>query len=104
MTKSMTGFASATGAADNYSWSWDLRSVNARGMDARLRLPDWIDGLEAALKPAIQKTVARGNVNLTLKVARDGAGQGVSVDSPKCWRRCWPRSSRLKMQQAMSMA
>ncbi|MEE9428283.1 MAG: YicC/YloC family endoribonuclease [Paracoccaceae bacterium] len=80
MTKSMTGFASATGSADGFSWSWDLRSVNARGMDARLRVPDWIEGLEAAIRPAIQKTVARGNVNLTLRVSRDEVGQGNSVD------------------------
>ena len=78
--KSMTGFASATQTEWGYSWSWDLRSVNARGMDARLRLPDWVEGLEASLKPMIQKTVARGNVNLTLKLSRDDSGEAGQVD------------------------
>lgn len=80
MTKSMTGFASASGAAHGYSWTWEIRSVNARGMDARLRLPDWIAGLETSLKRVIQKTVARGNVNLTLRVVRDDPGQGPDIN------------------------
>jgi len=80
VTKSMTGFAAGRGAADGYSWGWDIRSVNARGFDARLRLPDWIDGLEAALRPMIAKTVARGNVNLTLRVTREDRVLGISVD------------------------
>ena len=47
--ESMTGFASARGALGSHSWSWDLRSVNAKGLDLRLRVPDWIAGLEADL-------------------------------------------------------
>jgi uncharacterized protein (TIGR00255 family) len=80
MTKSMTGFANAKGAFASYSWVWEIRSVNSRGMDARLRVPDWIIGLEAALRPIIQKTVARGNVNLTLKVTRGQTGQGALIE------------------------
>lgn len=53
------------------SWTWDLRSVNGKGLDLRLRVPDWIDGLEIALRADLQKGVARGNVNLTLKVTQD---------------------------------
>ena len=81
MTKSMTGFASASGAGLGYSWGWEIRAVNARGMDARLRLPDWIDGLEVALRAAIQKKVARGNVSLTLKVGSEDMAQGVAVNA-----------------------
>lgn len=54
-----------------YAWVWDLRSVNGKGLDLRLRVPDWIDGLEAAIRADLQKQVARGNVNLTLKVSQD---------------------------------
>ena len=43
--ESMTGFATAKGAALGASWAWDLRSVNGKGLDLRLRVPDWIDGL-----------------------------------------------------------
>ena len=68
---SMTGFAARRGAGLGYAWVWDLRSVNGKGLDLRLRVPDWIDGLEAAIRADLQKQVARGNVNLTLKVSQD---------------------------------
>jgi len=68
---SMTGFAARRGAGSGYSWVWDLRSVNGKGFDLRLRLPDWIDGLELAIRAELQKAVTRGNVNLTLKVSQD---------------------------------
>ena len=68
---SMTGFAARRGAGVGYSWVWDLRSVNGKGLDLRLRVPDWIEGLEAAVRADLQKAVARGNVSLTLKVSQD---------------------------------
>lgn len=68
---SMTGFAARRGAGAGYSWVWDLRSVNGKGLDLRLRLPDWIDGLEPAIRGEVQKAVTRGNVSLTLKVVQD---------------------------------
>jgi uncharacterized protein (TIGR00255 family) len=68
---SMTGFAARRGAAVGYSWAWDLRSVNGKGLDLRLRLPDWIDGLEATVRAELQKAITRGNVSLTLKVTQD---------------------------------
>lgn len=68
---SMTGFAARRGSAAGMSWTWDLRSVNGKGLDLRLRVPDWIDGLELALRADLQKAITRGNVNLTLKVTQD---------------------------------
>jgi uncharacterized protein (TIGR00255 family) len=68
---SMTGFAARRGAGAGYTWAWDLRSVNGKGLDLRLRVPDWIDGLEPAIRVDLQKALTRGNVNLTLKVAQD---------------------------------
>ena len=70
---SMTGFATRRGAGQGYGWTWDLRSVNGKGLDLRLRLPDWIEGLELALRAELQKALTRGNVSLTLKVSQDGA-------------------------------
>nr|WP_245990232.1 YicC/YloC family endoribonuclease [Tabrizicola piscis] len=70
---SMTGFAARRGAGAGYAWTWDLRAVNGKGFDLRLRLPDWIDGLELAVRAELQKAVTRGNVNLTLKVAQEDA-------------------------------
>lgn len=68
---SMTGFAARRGAGLGYAWVWDLRSVNGKGLDLRLRVPDWIDGLEAAIRADLQKQITRGNVNLTLKISQD---------------------------------
>ncbi|MFN6924106.1 MAG: YicC/YloC family endoribonuclease [Tabrizicola sp.] len=73
---SMTGFAARRGAGAGYSWLWDLRSVNGKGLDLRLRLPDWIDGLEPAIRADLQKALTRGNISLSLKVTQDeGAAQ-----------------------------
>lgn len=76
MLKSMTAFASAQGAKDVLSWTWELRSVNGKGLDLRLRVPDWIPGLEQGLKTLLSNAVSRGNVTLSLKLSReDGAGR-----------------------------
>ena len=68
---SMTGFAARRGSWAGYSWAWDLRSVNGKGLDLRLRVPDWIDGLEVSVRAEMQKALTRGNVSLTLKVTQD---------------------------------
>jgi uncharacterized protein (TIGR00255 family) len=71
MLISMTGFASARGSAGGYSWVWDLRSVNGKGLDLRLRVPDWIEGLETALRAELGKALGRGNVSLSLRVTSE---------------------------------
>ncbi len=71
MIKSMTGFASGKGAFGPHSWTWELRSVNGKGLDMRLRVPDWLTGLEAALRAAMSKQLSRGNVTLSLRLSRD---------------------------------
>ena len=71
MTISMTGFAARKGQGAGWSWVWDLRSVNGKGLDLRLRVPEWIDGLEPALRSELGKALQRGNVSLTLKVSRE---------------------------------
>lgn len=73
MIRSMTGFASAKGERAPYSWGWELRSVNGKGLDLRLRVPDWLEGLEAALRADLAKSVSRGNVTLSLRLARSDA-------------------------------
>jgi uncharacterized protein (TIGR00255 family) len=79
MITSMTGFAAGRGAGAGHSWVWDIRCVNGKGLDLRLRVPDWIDGLELAIRAELQKAIMRGNVSLTLKIARDGLGEGAEA-------------------------
>ncbi len=71
MIRSMTGFASGKGALGPHSWTWELRSVNGKGLDMRIRVPDWLTGLEAALRAQMSKALSRGNVTLSLRLNRD---------------------------------
>jgi uncharacterized protein (TIGR00255 family) len=71
MTNSMTGFAARKGHGEGASWQWDIRSVNGKGLDLRLRVPDWIDGLEQMVRAELTRRIQRGNVSLTLRVQRD---------------------------------
>ena len=84
MTISMTGFAARKGQGAGYVWAWDIRSVNGKGLDLRLRLPDWVDGLELAVRAEVQKALSRGNVSLSLKVSAEGTetGTGLQVNPP----------------------
>ncbi|WP_232237192.1 YicC/YloC family endoribonuclease [Thiosulfatihalobacter marinus] len=81
MLHSMTGFATLKGEQGAYGWTWDMRGVNAKGLDLRLRVPDWIDGLEPAVRGALGKAMARGSVSLGLRVQREEA-QTTQVVNP----------------------
>jgi len=67
----MTGFARSDGRHDRHSWHWEVRTVNGRGLDVRLRLPPGYDSIEQAVRDACKKRLARGNCSLTLTVQRD---------------------------------
>ncbi len=82
MIKSMTGFASGRGAHGPHSWSWELRSVNGKGLDLRLRVPDWLTGLEAALRADLSKALSRGNVTLSLRLSRDETTSDIKLNIP----------------------
>jgi uncharacterized protein (TIGR00255 family) len=66
----MTGFARAEGEADGVSWAWELKSVNSRSLDLRLRLPPGFDALEAPLRALLASRVRRGNIAATLAITR----------------------------------
>ncbi|WP_116131691.1 YicC/YloC family endoribonuclease [Tropicimonas sp. IMCC34043] len=70
MVKSMTAYAGHSDQGADFSWIWDLRSLNGKGQDLRLRVPDWIEGLEAGLRARLAGVVRRGSVTLTLRLAR----------------------------------
>lgn len=78
--RSMTGFANARGAGAGSDWLWDIRSVNGKGLDLRLRLPDWIEGLEAALRTRATAALTRGNVSVSLKIERAGGSDAPRVN------------------------
>jgi uncharacterized protein (TIGR00255 family) len=78
---SMTGFAREGGTLpDGTSFVWELRSVNGRGLDLRLRLPNGLDALEPALREALSKRLKRGNVSATLTVKREERAPRLTPD------------------------
>jgi uncharacterized protein (TIGR00255 family) len=77
---SMTGFARAQGTLGAYAWAWELRSVNGKGLDLRLRVPPGWDGIEPAVRGALTRALARGNVQATLTVKREGVAPAVRVN------------------------
>jgi uncharacterized protein (TIGR00255 family) len=66
----MTGFARAEGEAEGISWIWELKSVNGRALDLRLRLAPGFDLLEPQLRAALTQRCRRGNVAANLTVNR----------------------------------
>ena len=76
---SMTGFSRTHGHAGPVSWIWELRSVNGKGLDIKLRLPGGLDALEIPLRDLAAKRLKRGNVSGTLTLKRD-AVSGLTPD------------------------
>ena len=64
----MTGFARIEGQIDGLSWAWELRSVNGKSFDLRLRLPPGWEAIEATCKTAIGDVLKRGSISGTLSV------------------------------------
>ncbi|MGR6466124.1 YicC/YloC family endoribonuclease [Rhizobium sp. PAMB 3182] len=72
--QSMTGFARSEGAVGRYRWSWELRSVNGKGLDIRFRLPNGMERLEGDLRRIASDSLARGNVQAALTLTAESAG------------------------------
>ncbi|MCX8954090.1 YicC family protein [Ruegeria sp. NA] len=80
MIRSMTGFASGKGEYGPHSWTWELRSVNGKGLDMRLRVPDWLTGLELTLRAALSKSLSRGNVTLSMRLTREDSASELALN------------------------
>ena len=65
---SMTGFARGQGADALCSWVWEVKSVNARGLDVRFRLPTGFDGVERLARDRVSGRFQRGTVSASLNV------------------------------------
>jgi len=79
---SMTGFARGQGAAGTYAWSWEIKSVNAKGLDLRFRLPTGWDAVELPARSRANAALARGTVYANLTVERKGAASAVKINEP----------------------
>lgn len=70
---SMTGFARASFEVDGAKFSWELKSVNARGLEVRLRLPPGLDHLETEVRAMARAELARGSCFFVLQREADSA-------------------------------
>jgi len=77
---SMTGFARSHGASGPYTFEWELKSVNAKGFDLRMRLPPGWDDLEALAKKRAGEVLSRGTVYANLNVKRTNSASSVRVN------------------------
>ncbi len=77
---SMTGFARAEGVTGAAVWAWEIKSVNSKGLDVKLRLPSSLEAVEPQIRQAIAAAVSRGSVFASLSVKREGATSEVRIN------------------------
>ena len=80
MIRSMTAFATQQGIADGNTWTWEIRSVNGRGLDIKLRLPEGFNTLETDLRKSLSALLNRGNVTVGLRIQRAQTEGAIEVD------------------------
>ena len=78
----MTGFARRHGVVGSYAWAWELKSVNAKGLDLRLRMPPGWDAIEAPVRARASAQLARGTVYANLTAERKGVTSTVKINEP----------------------
>ena len=78
---SMTGFASRAGNIDSFSWVWELKSVNGKALDVRLRVPQGYDHLEIQCRNAIMQSFKRGNIQASLSTSNGKAHEKLTINT-----------------------
>jgi len=76
----MTGFSRAAGAYAMWSWTWEIKSVNAKGLDIRLRLPMGFDSFEPVARTLLSKIYGRGNITVGLILKQTDAASGYRIN------------------------
>ena len=78
---SMTGFARGHGVSGSYAWAWEIKSVNGKGLDLRLRLPPGWDVIEVPVRTQAAEKLARGSLQANLTVERTGIVPVVRINT-----------------------
>ncbi len=79
---SMTGFARSHGVSGPYAWAWELKSVNAKGLDLKLRLPTGWDAIDGPVRGRAAEALSRGSVFASLTVSREGVAPVARINEP----------------------
>lgn len=77
---SMTGFARSHGTSGPYTFEWELKSVNAKGFDFRMRLPSGWDDIELTARKRATELLSRGTVYANLNIKRSSAASNIRVN------------------------
>ncbi len=77
---SMTGFARAGGSFGDYSWNWEIKSVNGKGLDIRCRFPAGLESIEQPARSLIKENFARGNFQVGLHITRQSSGANLTLN------------------------
>ena len=80
MTQSMTGFARLDAYNSQGTWTWELRSVNSRFLDAHLRLPEAFRVLETQVREKLRQQITRGKVECTLTFTANTQAEAPKVN------------------------
>ena len=78
---SMTGLSRSSGTKPPYHWTWELKAVNAKGLDLRLRLPPGFEALEPEVRARIARRLSRGSCQATLAAQRESGATQVRIDA-----------------------
>jgi uncharacterized protein (TIGR00255 family) len=77
---SMTGFARSHGTVGAFAFEWELKSVNAKGFDLRMRLPPGWDALEPLVRKQAGANLVRGTVYANLLLKRSNAAPTIRIN------------------------
>jgi uncharacterized protein (TIGR00255 family) len=77
---SMTGFARGQGVSGAYAWSWEVRSVNGKGLEIRLRWPPGWEAIDQPVRARSAAALMRGTVHASLTIERQGVQPIVKVN------------------------
>ncbi len=77
---SMTGFARSAGAHGTFTWAWELKSVNGKSFDAKLRLPQGLDHIEPTARSTLMQGFKRGNVQASLSTVGTETEEKIAIN------------------------
>jgi uncharacterized protein (TIGR00255 family) len=77
---SMTGFAREAGATGPHQWAWELKTVNGRGLEVRVRTPAGFDAVGEEARGQILKALTRGQGQLNLSLSKAATTTRVRVN------------------------
>jgi len=76
----MTGFARVSGTHEETSWSWEVRSVNGKSLDVRLRMTNDLSALDGPIRKRVSKDFSRGNMQVSLNLQRGDGGKAYRIN------------------------